>query len=238
LVKYEPLLEIARLDSETDDLLLQISLEKEKPLKMQADITEEENMLGKKRALLKKIKLRNKASETSHTQIQDRIKHIHMNMKTPGLAPKAYVAYESELENLEGENKKVEEEIFSDMQKIELLQKDIEKSAKVLEGRLKHLEEVKARSKEAVTALVKEKDNVLTARMQLVSKLSADEIAPYDRLRSSKKKKVLYATDTPACTACGMALPQSFVKQLAAGAEADNCPTCGMLVYWTGGEIL
>ena len=150
MLDCKQLIPLQELDLKIDEAKKQIEERKQKFLRMQKDVSEEATLLEKKTALLKNIKLRKNKAESEAADLSDKIKTLNLKMQSAGVSPKDYASFEKKLENLKKQLDEIETKIISDMEKIEALTADIDKSTKIVAGRKQHLEMVKTRTQEEI----------------------------------------------------------------------------------------
>ncbi len=234
MLDCKQLIPLQELDLKIESARKQIEEKKQKYLRMQKDVTEESTLLDKKNALLKNIKLRKSKAEHEAEDLNQKIKVNDMKMQSAGVSPKDYAAFEKMSVNLKKQLDEQETNILSDMEKIEVLTADIEKSTKVLGGRKQHLEMVKIRTSEEIIGDKKQLELIVTERNQASLKIEAKILTKYEELRKKKKGQVLFGIDTSACPKCGMGLPAGVLSSIKSSQEAEKCDNCGIYVYWTG----
>lgn len=234
MLNCKQLIPLQELDLKIDSAKKQIEEKKQKFLRMQKDVSEEANLLEKKIALLKNIKLRKNKSEHDAEDLNQKIKVNEMKMQSAGVSPKDYSAFEKMSSNLKQQLDELETKILSDMEKIEVLTADIDKSEKVLAGRKQHLEMVRMRTSEEIIGDKKQLELVNTERKQASLNIKANILTKYEDLRNKKKGQVLFGIDSSACPKCGMGVPAGTLGAIKASEEAEACDNCGVYLYWTG----
>lgn len=228
------LLGLQGFDLEGDELDERIKRIQEKALRMAAEIQKSQDMLEKKTALLKKIQVRKKSLENDLENLTDKLKTCELRMKTAGITPITYVALEKELAGSKSRISEVETLLLEDMQKVETLEKDNAKQAKVIAGLRLQLEEVKKRQAGEVQDLSQAKSLVKDKRQMAAMNIPGDILQVYEELRAEKKGRVIWDTETPGCPACGFSMPAGFINPLVGANGALPCPYCGALLRWTG----
>lgn len=234
MIPCKTLIPLQELDLKIDAAKDQIEEKKQKIVRMQKDIEADAQLIEKKHALLKKIQLRKRKDESEFNELSQLIKNSEAKMQGAGLAPASYAALDKELANMRKKAGEAETRILEDMEKIEILEKDTVKGAKVIAGRKEHLEQIKVRVTDEVLAIKKEIELIQTQRSQASLKIETDILEKYEELRHRKRGQVIYAIENPSCPACGMGLPAGFVSSLATHEDAERCSNCEMLLYWTG----
>ncbi len=234
MLDCKQLIPLQELDLKIDSAKKQIEEKKQKFLRMQKDIAEETKLLEKKNALLKNIKLRKSKAEHEADDLNQKLKVNEMKMQSAGVSPKDYAAFEKMSANLKKQLDEQETQILSDMEKIEVLTADIDKSTKVLAGRNQHLEMVKTRTSEEIIGDKKQLELIVTERNQTSLKIDSRVLTKYEELRKKKKGQVLFGIETSACPMCGMGIPAGTLSAIKSSTDAEKCDNCGIYVYWVG----
>lgn len=234
MIQCKTLIPLQELDLKIDAANAQIEEKKQKALRMQTEIDNDAALLEKKQALLKKIQLRRRAAETEFEGLNAAVKSSQLKLASAGIPPAAYSALEREIVIQKAKTSEIETKILEDMEKIEVLDKDIEKGLKVVAGRREHLVQVKARLNDEILVIKKEIEFLKTQRGQCSLGIETGILEKYEELRKKRRGQVLYACENPACPACGMGLPAGFQSSLTSHDEAESCSNCDALLYWTG----
>lgn len=234
MLDCKQLIPLQELDLKIDAQKKLIDEKKQKFLRMKKDVEEEASLVEKKAALLKNIKLRKNKAELEASDLTNKIKVTEMKMQNAGVSPKDYGAFEKMLASYKKQLDEQETKILSDMEKIEVLAADVEKSTKVVAGRKEHLDMVKTRVQEEIIGEKKQLELIETERKQTSLKIEVTPLTKYEALRSSKKGRVLFGIESESCPKCGMGVPAGKIGALKGSEEADSCDNCGVYLYWTG----
>lgn len=234
MLRIMELIPVQELDLKIDEAKKQIEAKKQKYLRMKKDVEGEAELLEKKSALLKNIKLRKLKAEHEVEDLNSKIKVTELKMQNAGVTPKDYSALEKMLNTYKAQADEHETKILSDMEKIEALTADIEKSTKVVAGRKEHLGMVKTRIQEEVIGDKKQLELIVTERKQASQKVDTSVLVKYEDLRNRKKGQVLFGIESPACPKCGMGVPAGVLGSIKTTVEAEACDNCGVYLYWTG----
>lgn len=228
------LLAIQAFDLAVDDLELRIRHLKEKILKMEREIGEEETLIRRKEALQKKIVLRRREAETEAAELSGKISGNELRLKTAGMTPNAYMATQRELDRNKELLGAVESRILEDMEKLESLEKDVEKATKLLGGRKLHLEDIRKRLSGEIAELVREADLQRTQRRQASLKIPSHELEQYEEVRRKTKGRAIWDADKSGCPSCGMSLSAGYINSIAGTNRAEPCPHCSVFIHWVG----
>lgn len=234
MIPVKKLIPLQALDLKIDAANAAIEEKKQKIAKMQKEIAADSELVEKKKALLKKITLRKRAAESALESVNEQLKTADLKMKSAGLAPASYSALEKEVKTQQEKAGEFETAVLQDMEKIEMLEKDIPKGEKIIAGRKVHLDEVKARITDEILAVKKEIELLKTERSQMSLNVETDSLELYETMRHEKKGQVIYDIEAASCPACGMGLPGGFVSSASSHDGAEKCSYCGILLHWTG----
>jgi len=234
VIHYKNLVSLQEYDLKIDAAKELVEEKKQKIVKMQTEIDSDAQLLEKKQALHKKIQLRKRTLESDLSEMNVSLRAAEMKMQNSGVSPNAYAALEKEVVAIKAKISEAETRVLEDMEKIETLEKDNDRGSKVIAGRREHLAQVKSRVSDEILAVKKEIEILQTQRSQASLKVESDILEIYENLRQKKRGKVLAGIESLSCPTCGMALPAGFASSLTSSDEADSCPNCGVLIYWTG----
>lgn len=228
------LLAIQAFDLAVDELEVRIRQLKEKILKMEREVGEEETLVRRKEALHKKIVLRRREAEAEAADLSGKIGGNELRLKSVGMTPNAYMATQRELDRNKELIGAVESRILEDMEKLETLEKDIEKATKLLGGRKLHLEEVRKRLAGEIAGLEREADLQRTQRRQASLKIPSHDLENYEEVRHKTKGRAIWDAEKSGCPSCGMSLSPGYVNSIAGTNRAEPCPHCGVFIRWVG----
>lgn len=228
------ILAIQAFDLAVDELESRIRQLKEKALKMEREVGDEETLLRRKEALQKKIVLRRREAESEAASLSEKISGNELRLKTAGMTPNAYMATQRELERNKELLGSVESRVLEDMEKLEVLESDIGKAAKLLSGRKQHLDDVKKRLAGEIAELEREADLQRTQRRQTSLKLPSVDLELYEEIRRKTKGRAIWDADKSGCPSCGMSLSAGFINAMAGTNRAEPCPHCSVLIRWVG----
>lgn len=234
MIQCKTLIPLQELDLKIDAANAQIEEKKQKALRMQTEINNDAALIEKKQALLKKIQLRHRAAESEFEGLNTAAKNSQLKLESAGIPPAAYSALEREIVGYKAKAAELETKVLEDMEKIDVLEKDIEKGLKIVAGRREHLVQVKSRLNDEILGVKKEIDLLKTERGQCSLGIETGILEKYEELRQQRRGQVLYACESPACPACGMGFPGGFLNSLTSHENAESCSSCSALVYWTG----
>jgi len=145
---------------------------------------------------------------------------------------KEYQALLKEIETVELENKTIEDDIISLMEKIDAATTGIATA----EQRL-HEEEAAIRAEqkqhEAEFAKVeKELRSVEQARQKIVSQVQPAVLSQYEKLLITKAGIAIAAARGESCSGCFMSIPPQVFVDVKKNVSIISCPNCGRILYY------
>ncbi|MFZ2959489.1 MAG: hypothetical protein WA705_21590 [Candidatus Ozemobacteraceae bacterium] len=235
MIECTALLALQELDLALDESDREVTRLQEKLGRLKSDVEKEEAAVLQKEALLKKINLRRRHTESGLNELIDRIAITDLRLKTPGLTPNTYMALQKEVEAIRPGVSVIETKVLEDMEKVEVLEKDVEKGRKIVAGRKRQVEEAEQRTILAIRECKQKRELLRTQRNQTSLSVNADLMEHYEELRVKTKGKVIWDTDKAGCPSCGMRLPGGVISTLMGSPTlAEPCPNCGIFMRWTG----
>lgn len=234
MIALNNLIPLQQFDLKIDAANDSIKEKKQKIERMLAEIVKDEQLIDKKGALLQKIQLRYRKAELELQECTEKKNLIKVKMESIGMKPNVYAALEKESDTFATRISNLETAILEDIEKVELLTADVAKGKKVVAGRKEHLEQIKLRVGRENAELRSQIDALKTERQQLSLNISADALEVYEELRRKKGGTVAFEIDNPACPACGMTFPASFMSAISSHDDFEKCFNCEVLLHWTG----
>ncbi|MBF0406722.1 MAG: hypothetical protein HQM10_05175 [Candidatus Riflebacteria bacterium] len=234
MTEWDNLLKLHNLDMEIDRVTKLITKENHRTEKLRHDINKEIEQLLKNDSTMKEVNLKKKKSETELNEINEKISSADLKLKSPGLSPNVYMSLSREIESLRSKIPALENTILTDMEKAESLKKEISSAKKLTDGRKLQFADVKKEVMESVSKLKKEEDLLRTQRNQLALNLKGYAYEVYEKLRLTKKGKVIFDLDKPGCPSCGLKLPGGVISIMMSSGTLETCPNCGIFLHWTG----
>ncbi len=76
-----------------------------------------------------------------------------------------------------------------------------------------------------------ENDRLMVEREAALASVGADELAQYDEIKQNVGLMVVALVEDGACSACGLALPDSQNQTVGHGTELVRCHQCGRILY-------
>lgn len=234
MIDCSGLLALQEHDLALDEIDRRIHKIQERVQRLEKEVAGEEALVIQKEALLKKILLRKKQVELEMGSVEDKIKIADIRMKSAGLSPTTYQTLQKEIDGMKGKLSEVEGKVLEDMEKVEVLQKDLDKGHKIVGGRKQLLADTRLKAEQDIRQQRIAADELKTRRKQTSLTVPTETLVLYEDLRARGKGRVVWDVEKPGCPACGFTLPGGVITLMRASGGAEPCPNCSMLMRWTG----
>ena len=223
------LVELQDIDSQLEDLN---SLLGDLP-KMVDELNEKENSLKDRveadKVSLKEINLNSSKSEKVNSDIQEKINKLtdQLFLVTNN---KQYDALTNEIEHLKEQKKENEDQLISNLEEKETLEKNINENEASLEELKTDLDVRRNKLDEALSETADEKAALENSRKKQVTEIDDTTMQVYNKVISARSGIAVVPLSGNSCGGCGAALPLQMVSEIRAG-DLHNCQSCGRFVY-------
>ena len=223
------LVELQDIDSQLEDLN---SLLGDLP-KMVDELNEKENSLKHRveadKVSLKEINLNSSKSEKVNSDIQEKINKLtdQLFLVTNN---KQYDALTNEIEHLKEQKKRNEDQLISNLEEKETLEKNINENEASLEELKTDLDVRRNKLDEALSETADEKAALENSRKKQVTEIDDTTMQVYNKVISARSGIAVVPLSGNSCGGCGAALPLQMVSEIRAG-DLHNCQSCGRFVY-------
>ena len=223
------LVELQDIDSQLEDLN---SLLGDLP-KMVDELNEKENSLKDRveadKVTLKEINLNSSKSEKVNSDIQEKINKLtdQLFLVTNN---KQYDALTNEIEHLKEQKKENEDQLISNLEEKETLEKNINENEASLEELKTDLDVRRNKLDEALSETADEKAALENSRKKQVTEIDDTTMQVYNKVISARSGIAVVPLSGNSCGGCGAALPLQMVSEIRAG-DLHNCQSCGRFVY-------
>ena len=225
------LVELQDIDSQLDDLN---GLLGDLP-KMVEELNEQESRLLSKieedKKRLKEINLSIKKSETTNSEIQEKINKLtdQLFLVTNN---KQYDALTNEIDHFKEQKDENDSHIILSMDEKEILEKSISENEISLEDLKTNLGIRRKKLETALSETSEEKAALEKSREKQISKIDSSTIQIYTKVISARSGVAVVSLSGDACGGCGAALPIQMASEIrAAAAHTHRCDNCGRFVY-------
>ena len=223
------LVELQDIDSQLEDLN---SLLGDLP-KMVDELNEKENSLKDRveadKVSLKEINLNNSKSEKVNSDIQEKINKLtdQLFLVTNN---KQYDALTNEIEHLKEQKKENEDQLISNLEEKETLEKNINENEASLEELKTDLGVRRNKLDKALSETADEKAALENSRKKQVTEIDDTTMQVYNKVISARSGIAVVPLSGNSCGGCGAALPLQMVSEIRSG-DLHNCQSCGRFVY-------
>ena len=223
------LVELQDIDSQLEDLN---SLLGDLP-KMVDELNEKENSLKDRveadKVSLKEINLNNSKSEKVNSDIQEKINKLtdQLFLVTNN---KQYDALTNEIEHLKEQKKENEDQLITNLEEKETLEKNINENEASLEELKTDLDVRRNKLDEALSETADEKAALENSRKKQVTEIDDTTMQVYNKVISARSGIAVVPLSGNSCGGCGAALPLQMVSEIRSG-DLHNCQSCGRFVY-------
>ena len=223
------LVELQDIDSQLEDLN---SLLGDLP-KMVDELNEKENSLKDRveadKVTLKEINLNSSKSEKVNSDIQEKINKLtdQLFLVTNN---KQYDALTNEIEHLKEQKKENEDQLISNLEEKETLEKNINENEASLEELKTDLDVRRNKLDEALSETADEKAALENSRKKQVTEIDDTTMQVYNKVISARSGIAVVPLSGNSCGGCGAALPLQMVSEIRSG-DLHNCQSCGRFVY-------
>lgn len=226
-VKY--LVELQNIDTQLEDLN---SLLGNLP-KMVEELNQKENDLLSKieenKIRLKNINLSSNKSETSNSQIDEKINKLtdQLFLVTNN---KQYDALTNEIEHLQDQKSNHETDLLTYIEEKDIIEKQIIDDEKLCEELKEDLNNRRGKLEKAMSETAEEKEALEKSRIDKVSGIDENIIQIYTKVISARSGVAVVSLSGDSCGGCGAALPPQKASEVRSG-EPHRCDSCGRFLY-------
>ena len=226
-VKY--LVELQDIDTQLEDLN---SLLGNLP-KMVEELNKKENdLLGRieeNKIKLKNINLNTNKSETSNSQIDEKINKLtdQLFLVTNN---KQYDALTNEIEHLQDQKSNHETDLLTYIEEKDIIEKEIDDDEKLCEELKEDLNNRRVKLEKAMSETAEEKEALEKSRNKKVSEIDENMFQIYTKVISARSGVAVVSLSGDSCGGCGAALPPQKASEVRSG-EPHRCDSCGRFLY-------
>lgn len=142
-----------------------------------------------------------------------------------------YAAFKHEIDYCEAEIRKHEDRILDRMAESEPLEQNAKAAEAALNNEKKQVEAEKNAARERTAADRRQLDEIKSARHGMVSEMTPQVYAAYERIRKGRKGVAVAEAAEGRCSACNMMLRLQFFQDLRMGDKVMYCESCGRIMY-------
>jgi predicted nucleic acid-binding Zn-ribbon protein len=145
---------------------------------------------------------------------------------------KEYQALLKEIETVELENKAIEDDIISLMEKIDAASAGIAATEQRLREEEVAMEAEQKQHEAEFAKIEKELQSVERARQKIVSQVQPAVISQYEKLMITKAGVAIAVARAESCSGCFMSIPPQVFVNVKKNVSIISCPNCGRILYY------
>jgi len=178
---------------------------------------------------LKDVNLNTNKSETTNTEIQEKINKLtdQLFLVTNN---KQYDALSSEIEHLKDQKEEHESLINSYLEEKEVLEKNITENETSLTGLKTDLDSRRKKLNEALSNTAEEKEALEKSRKKQLVNIDENTVHIYNKVISARSGTAVVSLSGDSCGGCGASLTIQLASEIRAG-DIHRCDSCGRFVY-------
>ncbi len=144
---------------------------------------------------------------------------------------KEYQSRLKEIEQVEKERRKVEDEILILMEKSEAIERDLNTASKLLKIETSKIEEKSSAIKKEVGIIEDGLGSLIKKRNGLAKNLDKTVYAKYMHLLQRKNSLAVVKAEKEVCQGCYMNIPPQLFVEVMKNDRILTCPQCGRIMY-------
>ncbi len=197
----------------------------------------EKDKIEERRSEYERFKKLKKEKETTLDDSLERLKKLKARI-TEIKTNKEYQAHLKEIELAEKENRDIEDEILSLMEKIEDSYKLVEIEEKRYNEVVRRFEEDRRNYEEKEKRIDKEIEELKEKREIIVPSIQKENYDNYSKILRVGKGLAIVPIKEGSCSGCHMSLPPQVVNDVRKNEEIIECSNCHRALYYEGIEGL
>lgn len=204
---------------------------------LQSSLKREKDVIEKRKSEYERLKKLKKEKEMVLDDGLERLKKLKSRISEIK-TNKEYQAHLKEIENAQNENRGIEDEILSLMERTEESCKMVEIEEKRHAGVLSRFEEDKKSYEAEEKRIDEEIEELKEKRKMIVSKVSQEQYNNYFKILKIGKGLAVVPVKGGSCSGCHMSLPPQVINDVRKNEEIIDCSNCHRILYYEGVEEL
>lgn len=189
-----------------------------------ADLEEKNNQL-------EAVKKEYRSQELNVKENQDKIKK-NQNTLTTVKTNKEYHALLKGIDELKDKNSKIEDQMIEWLDKIDLMEKQVEESRSELEKKNGEIEQEKKRLSGEVEKAEKLYSELEVEKQKISSQVDPALLKIYEQVKKRCDGQGMAPVKDSICFACNMNIPPQMYNELQRYDSLKFCPFCHRILYW------
>ncbi len=143
-----------------------------------------------------------------------------------------YQSMLKEIETFETKNSKVEDEIISLLEELDVFEKDVKTKEADLDEQRRCYEEDKAKMAKELSSIAEELDVCARKSEEIRKKIPAELLRKYEQIKNATRGVAVVAVWKEVCGGCHMSMPPQLYNELQKSDALITCPSCSRIIYW------
>lgn len=145
---------------------------------------------------------------------------------------KEYHAALKEIEAIENQNSKLEEEILIFMEQVDHIKSDLKKKEEHFKRTIKTTEEKKIALEKKLEECTKEIEAQQKVREEVLSQIESELLKQYHRIKQNRADPIVVPVEDSCCQGCHVNLPPQLFNEVKKCQTIIKCPHCSRILYW------
>lgn len=145
---------------------------------------------------------------------------------------KEYQASLKEIEVIENQNSKLEEEILIFMEQSDQIMSNLEKTEEHFKLTMKKTEEKKSELEKKLEEYTKGIEEWQKMREELLSQIESELLDQYQRIKQKRTEPIVVPVEESCCQGCHMNIPPQLFNEIKKCKTIIKCPHCSRILYW------
>lgn len=145
---------------------------------------------------------------------------------------KEYQAALKEIETIERQNSKIEEEILTIMEESDTLTIEHEKTEEHFKLVEKKAEEEKRKLEKQIIECTQEIEEQQRMAEAFIAQIQPEVLDRYQRIKQKRPELTVVAVENSCCLGCNMNVPPQLFNEVKTCQKIIVCPHCSRILYW------
>lgn len=229
------LIGLQKLDANLFNLRKKISEIPREVEALESSLKKERDALEKRRSEHEGLKKLKKEKEILLDEGLERVKKLKARISEIK-TNKEYQAHLKEIEVAQNENRNIEDEILSIMERMENSYRLLEVEEKRYAEIVKRFEENRRAYEAEEKRIDREMEELREKRKEIASKIRQELYDNYSKIMKIGKGLAVVPVKEGSCTGCHMSLPPQVVNDVRKNEEIIDCSNCHRILYYEGRE--
>ena len=145
---------------------------------------------------------------------------------------KEYQASLKEIETIEKQNLKIEEEILVTMEESDQIERNLEKIKSQFKLTVEKTEEEKEALEKQIEECKKEIEEQKKVNDEIVSQIKSESLDIYKKIKQKRSELTVVPVEDSCCQGCHMNIPPQMFNEVKKCQTIIKCPHCSRILYW------